>query len=551
MAAKARFGRLWSAIRRGDALRDAGVPVRSVIPAKAGIHFRRWNKLSYGLSPAPALRPRSNFPHAPRSARGQLAKWRELARKLSPFDFFAHILEAEGGRKAFGARLGAECFDAIDEFLALAETFSARPQASLAEFVSFARKSASEVKRETDQAAREVRIMTVHGAKGLEANIVILADTCGTKSASPVPVYFLDDDSGAPAIPVWAVKGTGGLRPIANAKDTIKAGDQREQGRLLYVAMTRARDRLYIAGFHNGSLPAGSWYATIQSCPGARAPGSAGFPGPHRLADRPVAGGQRTGSERGQGGRRTASIVARGIRAKGTAAADPLALPDHGARRSRPGRLSRALARTAKRLRLAERLSIGFWRSCQLLPAEHRAKAAALIAAAFSGELAARQREEAAQHVLALLAKGALAQQAGHTLAEAGLAVTVRNAEGEHIASILGQADRIELSEAGPAVLDYKSGKPPSGRPGEARSSRPACLLQARPAAHLPGRRHTRRYLRHQLRQRQGGGRAGHRCCAQRGLGQAIIPIAASLCRSPALRGTAAAASFPRRREPM
>ncbi len=200
-----------------------------------------------------------------RAHAGKLAKWRELTRKLSPFDFYAHILEADGGRKAFGARLGAECFDAIDEFLALAETFSARPQGSLAEFVSFARKSASEVKREMDQAAREVRIMTVHGAKGLEANIVILADTCGNKSASPVPVFFLDDNSGAPAIPAWAVKGTGGLRPIADAKDAIKAGEQREQGRLLYVAMTRARDRLYIAGFHNGSLPAGSWYATIRN----------------------------------------------------------------------------------------------------------------------------------------------------------------------------------------------------------------------------------------------------------------------------------------------
>ena len=68
-----------------------------------------------------------------------------------------------------------------------------RPAASAAsrEFVSFARKSASEVKRETDQAAREVRIMTVHGAKGLEANIVILADTCGNKSASPGSGFLL------------------------------------------------------------------------------------------------------------------------------------------------------------------------------------------------------------------------------------------------------------------------------------------------------------------------------------------------------------------------
>ena len=161
----------------------------------------------------------------------KLAEWRELARRLSPFDFYAQILEAEGGRKAFGARLGAECFDAIDEFMALAETFSARPLASLAEFVSFARNSASEVKRETDQAAREVRIMTVHGAKGLEANIVILADTCGNKNASPVPVYFLEDGSSTPAIPAWAVKGTSGLRPISDAKDAIKAGDLREQGR--------------------------------------------------------------------------------------------------------------------------------------------------------------------------------------------------------------------------------------------------------------------------------------------------------------------------------
>ena len=117
----------------------------------------------------------------------RLEGWRELARKLSPFDFFAHILEAEGGRKAFGARLGAECFDAIDEFLALAETFSARPQASLAEFVSFARKSASEVKRETDQAAREVRIMTCtapRASKPISSSWPILA---GTKAPRLLP----------------------------------------------------------------------------------------------------------------------------------------------------------------------------------------------------------------------------------------------------------------------------------------------------------------------------------------------------------------------------
>ncbi len=409
--------------------------------------------------------------HCARTER--LEGWRELARKLSPFDFFARILEAEGGRKAFGARLGAECFDAIDEFLALAETFSARPQASLAEFVSFARKSASEVKRETDQAAREVRIMTVHGAKGLEANIVILADTCGIKSASPVPVYFLDDDSGAPAIPVWAVKGTGGLRPIANAKDTIKAGDQREQGRLLYVAMTRARDRLYIAGFHNGSLPAGSWYATIQAALAPALQKAQDFQGrtvwrtgPWQEASAPALSAAKA-AEDGLPSWLAASApkeqprpILSPSRIMELAGAGPAAFAQ------RPG-TDRETAQTRGTLihRLLEVLPA--------LPAEHRAKAAALIAAAFADELAARQREEAAQHVLALLAKGALTQPAGHTLAEAGLAVAVRNAEGEPIASILGQADRIELSEAGPAVLDYKSGSLPADGP-----AKPAHLAQ-------------------------------------------------------------------------
>src|SRR5262249_24922707 len=149
----------------------------------------------------------------------KLQAWRELTRQLTPFDFFAHILEAEAGRVDFAARLGAECFDAIDELLNLAEGFSAQPRAGLCEFLSFLRKSASEVKRETDHASREVRIMTVHGAKGLEANIVILADTCSNRGAASAPIFFLDDKSGAPEIPVWAVKGTGGLQPVAGAKE--------------------------------------------------------------------------------------------------------------------------------------------------------------------------------------------------------------------------------------------------------------------------------------------------------------------------------------------
>ncbi len=403
----------------------------------------------------------------------KLGAWRELARSLSPFDFYAHILEAEGGRKAFGARLGAECFDAIDELLALAETFSARPLASLAEFVSFARKSASEVKRETDQAAREVRIMTVHGAKGLEANIVILADTCSSKGAPPVPVYFLDDGSGAPDIPVWAVKGTGGLQPVADAKDDIKAADRRELGRLLYVAMTRARDRLYVAGFHNGSLPASSWYATIH---GALLPT---LQEAQDFAGRPV---WRTGPWQASSAPALKAAEAGGDRLPSWLAAPapagqphPILSPSKIMEAVKTGPVPFARASETDRAAAQARGTL-IHRLLEVLPAlpvEHRVKAAALVAAAFSGELDAPLREDAARHVLALVATEAFAPQGGCVLPEAGIAVTVHGAKGEPIASILGQADRIDLCEDAAAIVDYKSGSLPADGP-----AKPAHLAQ-------------------------------------------------------------------------
>src|SRR5208337_2330901 len=89
--------------------------------------------------------------------------------------------------------------------------------------------------------------------------------------------------------------------------------------------------------------------------------------------------------------------------------------------------------------------------------------AARLIASAFSGELSAQQRQDAVAGALALLPAGTLAQLETNPLSEAGLAVTIEDVKGERIASILGQADRIHLSEGGAAVVDYKSGALPAG----------------------------------------------------------------------------------------
>jgi ATP-dependent helicase/nuclease subunit A len=405
----------------------------------------------------------------------KLQAWQELAAQVSPLEFFAHILEAEDGRAAFAVRLGAECFDAIDELLNLAETFSARPRAGLSEFLSFVRKSASEVKRETDHAAREVRIMTVHGAKGLEANIVILADTCSNKEAASAPIFFLDDESGAPEIPVWAVKGTSGLQPVANAKDAIKASGQRELGRLLYVAMTRARDRLYIAGFHNGTLPEGCWYATIQNALTPKLSEAQDFQG-------------RTIW-------RTGPAVALALPGRPAPGADNAGLPawidvqaaiEPQVQSLTPSKLLQRHGRGAPNPAFEEPRETGrntaqvrgtlIHRLLEMLPAfseERRTQAARLIASAFSSELPAKLRDEACQDALVLLSGEALRPFDKGLLSEAGLGVAVRDAMGKEIANILGQADLIVFHDGQITVIDYKSG----ALPAEA-AIRPAHLAQ-------------------------------------------------------------------------
>ena len=110
-------------------------------------------------------------------AAARLDALREAAQRQSPFAFYASLLGAGGGRKRFLARLGAEAADALDEFLNLALDYERRETPSLQGFVAWLRAARAEVKRDMEIARDEVRVMTVHGAKGLEAPIVILADT--------------------------------------------------------------------------------------------------------------------------------------------------------------------------------------------------------------------------------------------------------------------------------------------------------------------------------------------------------------------------------------
>ena len=130
------------------------------------------------------------------------------ARNSSPFGFYAWLLGAAGGRAKFLRRLGPEAIDALDEFLALALDYERREAPSLQGFMAWLRAAETEIKRDMEITRDEVRVMTVHGAKGLEAPLVILADTTSApQGPRPPRLLALPAQRAAPGTPdrlVWA-----------------------------------------------------------------------------------------------------------------------------------------------------------------------------------------------------------------------------------------------------------------------------------------------------------------------------------------------------------
>jgi ATP-dependent helicase/nuclease subunit A len=186
--------------------------------------------------------------------------WR-VAREKSPFTFFAHVLGPQRGRRRFLARLGPEANDALDEFLNLALDYEERETPSLQGFLAWLRAARSEVKRDMELARDEVRVMTVHGAKGLEANTVILADTT-TEPKGAHPPRLLTLSNGAL---VWLKRKQDDTDVMVDARERADGDARDEYRRLLYVAMTRAAERLVVCGARGPKkIPSGCWYELID-----------------------------------------------------------------------------------------------------------------------------------------------------------------------------------------------------------------------------------------------------------------------------------------------
>ncbi len=188
-----------------------------------------------------------------------------------PYELFAEVLGARGGRRALAARLGDEALDALDEFLSLSLAYERMHGPSLQGFLHWFATGEAEVKRDLEQRGRnEVRVFTVHGAKGLQAPIVFLPDTL------QVPQQKLSLLWTGAGLPLWRAHRDCVAPLYERMLADAKARREAEYRRLLYVAMTRAEDRLYICGWRNRQKPADHcWYHLVErglaAAPGAEA----------------------------------------------------------------------------------------------------------------------------------------------------------------------------------------------------------------------------------------------------------------------------------------
>ncbi len=181
------------------------------------------------------------------AAAATLAALMARADFVPPHALYAELLGEGGGRRRLLARLGYEAEDAIDEFVSQTLAYEHAHVPSLQGFLHWLDSGEAEIKRDLDAGGgrNQLRIMTVHGAKGLQAPIVFLPDTIAMPTRLPL-VHWPDE-----AAPLLWAPGDGAGEPVAAA---AKAAAQRkrdqEYRRLLYVALTRAEDRLYVCGWN-------------------------------------------------------------------------------------------------------------------------------------------------------------------------------------------------------------------------------------------------------------------------------------------------------------
>ena len=207
-----------------------------------------------------ALKLQAGSQSALGQAAAKLEHYFDLAAAHTPAEFY-EILLAQGGRQDFYARLGTGVDESLNAFIARAYEFEKDGGIGLASFLAFQRADETEIKRDFgDERDDEIRIMTIHGAKGLEAPIVYVPDI--VKGREPSTTLISTDDA-----VFWPANSDFMPDTMADEKTKAKQARADEHERLLYVAMTRASECLFLAGAakSQNSIKGIGWHIMLQN----------------------------------------------------------------------------------------------------------------------------------------------------------------------------------------------------------------------------------------------------------------------------------------------
>jgi ATP-dependent helicase/nuclease subunit A len=423
------------------------------LAAGRGKHEKLWE----------ALRARAATNEACATAHNQLVALLNMADFSSPAQFLETILSGPmQGRLKLFSRLGHSARDPVEELLSTAIAFEREESGSLERFLGWFRRGEMEVARDPALLADEVRVMTVHGAKGLEAPVVIIADAQidpDRQGQYDDPLTIEVDGAKVPL----SRSGTSALPSAFKAiLDERKVIDRREHMRLLYVGLTRAIDRLVIAGLKpkKAAMPIGSWYSKVEQAmvnAGAtsvedalpwggllrfHAKGKARPPKKLPVAAEPV-GGDTLIPDWALRAAPVEERPSRPLAPSAIAADDAAALP--------PSEAMRAATRRGTLIHsLLERLPP--------VPEQERRDIALVWLERSAGVLDPHQREEIAATVCRILSDPALSRLfAPGSMGEAPLAATLPDGR-----VIAGTVDRLLVEPNEVSVIDFKTGRVPA-----------------------------------------------------------------------------------------
>jgi ATP-dependent helicase/nuclease subunit A len=400
---------------------------------------------------------------------------------LRPYEFFEAALIADGGRQRLIARLGPEAEDAIDELLAQALAYDADSTPTLEGFLDWIARGDVTIKREMDAAAGAVRVMTVHGAKGLEAPVVILPD-CGPKRAgrsgplvaAPLAAPLAANEPEA-RFAAWRAARAEAAGPVAAALALEEAAERAESRRLLYVAMTRAERWLIVCGAGDPDSETGpdsgreTWHGLV------------------------AAGLDALGDARAVAGPRDGPAAIRRLEDEGAAAEPAVAEPDT-ARAALPDWATRAAPPPPPRPRIAASAlggpdghgqgeggagGEGEGRAAALARGtavhallEHLPDAPLAARPALAARLLARlapEADAAARAAMLAQAEAAMAlPEAAAAFAPDALAEVALSAELPGVGRVSGRIDRLSVTTDLVLAVDFKTDAAPPGRVADA-----------------------------------------------------------------------------------